>query len=106
MDNDFEPRVGKRFTLRRTSAAWTGAFECEVLELQPLHRMVWSWASGVDADRRVSRVIFELRADGAGTVLTLTHVGEADEGAGEIVVRRWPVRLAELRAAMGTAESF
>ncbi len=44
MVNDFEPRIGKRFTLRaEPTAEWRGWMDCEVLEMEPPRRMVWSW---------------------------------------------------------------
>jgi uncharacterized protein YndB with AHSA1/START domain len=84
MENDFEPRIGKRFTLRHTSDTWAGTFECEVLELHAPHRMVWSWSAGDEPDGRPSRVVFELRVDGNATVLTLKHLsplGRQEEGS-------------------------
>jgi uncharacterized protein YndB with AHSA1/START domain len=104
MDNDFEARVGKRFTLRRASDVWTGVIRCEVLELAPPHRMVWSWAAGDEPEGRPSRVVFELRAEGTGTVLTLRHTGDADDRTGDLFARRWPVKLAELSALLGAGD--
>ncbi len=47
MPNDFQPRVGHRFTFRTKPArGFDGIVRCEVLELDPPNRMVWSWAGG------------------------------------------------------------
>jgi uncharacterized protein YndB with AHSA1/START domain len=47
MPNDFQPVVGHRFTLRtRPAPGFDGIVRCEVLELDPPKRMVWSWAGG------------------------------------------------------------
>ncbi|HEX4840964.1 MAG TPA: SRPBCC domain-containing protein, partial [bacterium] len=47
MLNDFEPRVGHRFTLRSEAVpGWRGWIECEVLELDP--HSAWS-GSGEEA---------------------------------------------------------
>jgi len=74
----FEAKVGARFTLRdEPSADCLGDVECEVLELSPPHRMVWSW-HGAD-DPATTRLVIELKADSRGTRLTLRHTGEADE---------------------------
>jgi uncharacterized protein YndB with AHSA1/START domain len=45
MDNDFEPRIGKRFVLCGGEVPPTGRgwVECELLELEPPKRMLWSW---------------------------------------------------------------
>ncbi|HIM47153.1 MAG TPA: SRPBCC domain-containing protein [Alphaproteobacteria bacterium] len=43
MRNDFEPRVGKAFTLHGVPMpGWRGWENCEVLELKAPRRMVWS----------------------------------------------------------------
>ena len=42
MANDFEPVVGKRFTLRTTpNAHWNGIITGEVLEVEPISRLVY-----------------------------------------------------------------
>jgi uncharacterized protein YndB with AHSA1/START domain len=41
MANDFEPRVGKRFTLRgEPTPQWRGWMDCELLEMEPPRWMV------------------------------------------------------------------
>lgn len=73
--NDFEPRVGHRFTFRvPANERFDGlTVACEVLELDPPRRLAFSWSAGgpvVD-----TRVTFTLAPDGAGTRLTLDHSG-------------------------------
>jgi uncharacterized protein YndB with AHSA1/START domain len=47
MPNDFEPTPGHHFTLRTKPApGFDGIVRCEVLEIEPPKRMVWSWAGG------------------------------------------------------------
>lgn len=49
MPNDFRPVAGHRFTLRtrpRPAFGFDGIVRCEVLELDPPHRMVWSRSGG------------------------------------------------------------
>ncbi len=47
MPNDFEPAVGHRFTFQaKPTPGFDGIVRCEVLELDPPKRMVWSWAGG------------------------------------------------------------
>ncbi len=74
MPNDFEPRVGHRFEFRAKPApGFDGIVRCEVLELDPPRRLVFSWVGGgID-----TRVTFELRAEDAGTSVTLSHTGFA-----------------------------
>jgi len=96
MENDFEPRIGKRFVLRtpnKVMPGWPGLAECEVLELRPPTRMVWSWSSGA-GDSTV--VVFELRPEGDGTRLSLHHSGSASDASGIIISERWPVKLRAL----------
>ena len=45
---------------------------CEVLELEPPHRLVFSWTAAGLVDTRVS---FTLKPDGVGTRVALEHSG-------------------------------
>src|SRR5260370_35345859 len=50
MPNDFEPVVGKRFTFTtRPMGDWDGGVHCEVMEVVPLRRLVYSWCGGCGA---------------------------------------------------------
>ena len=70
MSNDFEPVVGRRFNFRATpQGGWNGVTDCQVLEVEPARRLVYSWnASGDQA------------ADGVKTIVTWT-LTPADGGA-------------------------
>jgi uncharacterized protein YndB with AHSA1/START domain len=98
MDNDFEPRIGKRFILRgrRVPPGSRGWHECEVLELQPPRRMVWSWI--VNEGEAPTRVEFRLEALDHGTRLTLSHTGETDPITRSRLTEGWPGKLSDLRA--------
>lgn len=85
MPNDFEPRVGHRFTMTTDPApGFDGIVQLEVLALDAPRRMVWRWRGGpVDTTltfrlepRRVGR--------GLGTRLHLDH--EGFEGAQALLV--------------------
>ena len=79
MPNDFEPAVGHRFTFRTSRPpAFDGVVRCEVLELDPPTRMVWSWAGGnID-----TTVTFTLKPAGpGGTRLRMRQVGFHGLGA-------------------------
>lgn len=97
MDNDFEPRVGAHFTLRRTdpSPAWSGSVKCAVLEFEAPTRMVWSWCDGGE-EGAPTRLIFELRSEGTGTRLTLRHVGNALDQIARMITDRWPIKVQAL----------
>lgn len=97
MPNDFEPLVGKRFTFSPDCpASWEGPVRCEVLELVPCERMVWSWQTAGMA--QPSRVVFELTAEGSGTRLRLRHTGEADKPIVDDLGGGWPKKLEALGA--------
>ncbi|MEM9795200.1 MAG: SRPBCC domain-containing protein [Pseudomonadota bacterium] len=72
MPNDFQPVLGHRFTFRTDPApGFDGIVHCEVLELIPTTRLVFSWMAGkVD-----TRVTFALAEEAAGTRLRLRHEG-------------------------------
>ncbi|MDB5295577.1 MAG: hypothetical protein JWO31_1560, partial [Phycisphaerales bacterium] len=75
--NDFQPRVGHRFTFQvppNPKARFDGLIvQCEVLECEPPSRLVFSWsAGGPVVDTRVS---FRLEPDGDGTRLFFEHAG-------------------------------
>lgn len=79
MPNDFEPVAGHRFTFRTKPApGFDGIVHCEVLELDPPKRMVWSWTGGnID-----TTVTFTLEAGGqSGTTLRMRQVGFHGLGA-------------------------
>jgi uncharacterized protein YndB with AHSA1/START domain len=78
MPNDFVPQVGHSFTLRtRPAPGFDGIVHCQVLELDPPSRMVWSWRGGsID-----TMVTFTLTPDGAGTRLRMHQVGFHGLGA-------------------------
>jgi uncharacterized protein YndB with AHSA1/START domain len=62
MSNDFQPVVGHKFQLRAPpSPHWNGVTDCEVLIVEPMKRLAYSWnATGDEA------------ATGPRTVVTLT----------------------------------
>lgn len=72
MENDFEPRVGHRFTMHTDPApGFDGIVHCEVRELDPPGRMVWSWKGGpID-----TILTFELEPTPRGTRLRVRQAG-------------------------------
>lgn len=78
MPNDFKPVVGHRFTFKaKPRAGWNGKSYCEVLELEPLKKISYSWRGG-PSDEEVSLdsvVTWTLEAKGEGTELRLAHTG-------------------------------
>ncbi len=72
MPNDFEPRIGHRFTLRTDPApGFDGIVHCEVLELTEPRKLSYTWVGG-PLDTIIS---FELAATAKGTRLVVTQTG-------------------------------
>jgi uncharacterized protein YndB with AHSA1/START domain len=72
MPNDFQPRLGHKFQFRTKPApGFDGIVNCEVLELDPPNRLVYSWTGGgID-----TQVVWTLQAVSEGTRLRLDHTG-------------------------------
>lgn len=79
MDNDFEPRVGKKFKLSVTKRVpgWRGFVECEVLKLDPPREMVWSWVGIAHTPPLI--VTYRLENAAGGTQLTFIQDGFTSE---------------------------
>ena len=84
MPNDFEPVVGKRFTFKtKPIGDWDGVVQCEVLEIVPHRRLVYSWKGGSESNDSGSNygskldsvVTWTLQPEGRGTRLRLVHTG-------------------------------
>ena len=86
MPNDFQPRLGHRFTFRTDPApGFNGIVHCEVLDLRPLELLRISWRGGSGIDTTVT---WQLVAEGRGTRLFLTHDGFDETDPGQEAVRR------------------
>ena len=74
--NDFEPRVGHRFTFRvppNPRMVDGLVVRCEVLECEPPDRLAFSWSAGGPVEN--TRVSYRLEPDGDGTRLVFEHSG-------------------------------
>lgn len=77
----FAPVAGQNFTFTTTPAgAWDGVIRCQVLEVAPLHRLVFAWTGG-DAGNQgygsklETTVTMTLTAIPTGTRLRVDHAG-------------------------------
>lgn len=74
--NNFEPRVGHKFSFHvppNPKMNFDGLeVQCEVLVCEPPSTLVFSWTAGGLVDTRVS---FRLERDGQGTRLFFEHAG-------------------------------
>jgi len=77
----FAPVEGARFTFRTTPAgAWDGVIHCQVLEVKPNERFVWSWKGGHEGNVGYGTLLdtvvtFTLSRVSNGTRLRLVHSG-------------------------------
>jgi uncharacterized protein YndB with AHSA1/START domain len=77
----FEPVIGNRFTYQTTPGGeWDGTIQCEVLEVIPNERFVYSWKGGHAANTGYGApldtlVTFTLEKVEGGTRLRLVHSG-------------------------------
>jgi len=75
--NDFEPRVGHRFTFRVPADPASGfeglTVRCEVVVCDPPSRLEFSWSAGGPVEN--TRVSFRLEPEGDGTRLFFEHAG-------------------------------
>jgi uncharacterized protein YndB with AHSA1/START domain len=101
MKNDFQPRVGHRFNFRSAPMPrWNGVVDCEVLEIIPLERLVYSWnASGDQAqDGLKTIVIWTLTPVENGTRVRMEQTGfrPQDEAGYRGMGAGWPQILGRL----------
>jgi uncharacterized protein YndB with AHSA1/START domain len=80
MPNDFKPIVGHKFQLSakpKLKFDFDGKIYCEVLEIVPYKRLVYSWKGGLSKESPSldSIVIWTLTPNDNGTILTLEHKG-------------------------------
>jgi uncharacterized protein YndB with AHSA1/START domain len=78
---EFEPMKGKPFVFKTTPAgAWDGFIRCQVLEVIPNERLVYTWKSGHEGNvgygsKLDTVVTFTLSRVDQGTRLRLVHSG-------------------------------
>jgi uncharacterized protein YndB with AHSA1/START domain len=80
MANDFRPIQGHHFMFRSGPAPnmdFDGNIYCEVLEIQPLKKLSYSWKFGPEPGKIIldSIVTWTLVAKGKGTELSIVHSG-------------------------------
>ncbi len=80
MENDFKLQVGHKFTFRtkpKINLGFDGTVYCEVLEIVPLKKLMYSWKGGMSKERPAldSIVVWTLIPTTNGTDLLLEHKG-------------------------------
>lgn len=95
--SNFKPEAGHRFEMSCVDdAGKLDVYRCEVLELDPPHRMLWSWmlAGGEAASR--SEIEFRLGSTDTGTTVTLIHRGDLNQATIDRFKSGWQPRLDQL----------
>lgn len=98
----FEPVVGCHFEMHcpRDDGS-VDVYHCEVLELDPPRRMLWSWLLEQPGDPPPTRVEFRLEPVGSGTRLFVRHSGDRSEEVARRFRDGWPTKLASLGETLG-----
>jgi len=119
MQNDIAPVVGHKFTFRaQPMGDWNGIVDCEVLEVVPESRLVYTWTGGSanggsakndEYGHKLETTVtwtLEPAADG-GTLLKLVHHGfHADDFAYKMMGMGWKGKGAAIdRAAAAVLSS-
>lgn len=102
MPNDFRAEVGHRFTFRsQPTPGWDGVVYCEVLEILPESRLVYSWRGGShdvtgygeQLDTVVTWTLVPTEA--GGTKLLLEHAGfDSESFAFKVMGQGWRGKIA------------
>lgn len=80
MESDFKPIVGHKFqfgTKPKLKLGFDGRVYCEVLEMVPHQKLVYSWRGGMSKEDPAldSIVVWTLAPTDSGTILTLEQKG-------------------------------
>lgn len=95
--SNFRPEAGHRFEMScLDDAGHLDVYRSEVLELDPPHRMVWSWVLAGEEDTGTSEVEFRLVPTDTGTTVTLIHRGDLDQAAIDRFKSGWQPKLDQL----------
>jgi uncharacterized protein YndB with AHSA1/START domain len=106
MRNDFAPVPGHRFDFHATPVpGWSGVTHCEVLTVEPPHRLAYRWGDGTESDSGLRTLVtWTLTREGEGTRIRMEHSGfrPQDESGYLGMGSGWPrivERLGELAGA-------
>ena len=95
--NDFEAEIGHHFEMTCLDDAGNlDVYRCQVLEIDPPNRMVWSWILAGKEDEGLTEVEFRLTATDTGTRVRLLHRGDRDQATIDRFKSGWPYKLDRL----------
>jgi uncharacterized protein YndB with AHSA1/START domain len=109
MANDFEPRVGHRFTFRMPGMpGWNGVTDCEVLSVVPNEELSYTWnASGEEAATGIKTVVkWTLEAFDGGVVVRMEQSGFREQDQRNFMGAKygWERNLGELERVVAGLE--
>jgi uncharacterized protein YndB with AHSA1/START domain len=95
MRNDFEARVGSRFTFRAMPLpGWSGVVNCEVLTIDAPRKLAYRWGDGTESDSGLKTIVTWTLTplDDGKTLVRMEQSGfrEADMGAHKRMGGGWP----------------
>lgn len=111
--SDFAAVQGNRFTYQTTPAGeWDGTIQCQVLEVVPNERFVYSWKGGHEGNAGYGSLLdtvvtFTLEAAEGGTRLRMTHSGfvlPRNDSAYRNMSNGWSTVIARIGAVSGEQE--
>jgi uncharacterized protein YndB with AHSA1/START domain len=106
MRNDFAPVPGHRFDFHATPVpGWSGVTHCEVLTVEPPHRLAYRWGDGTESDSGLKTVVtWTLTPEDGGTDIRMEHSGfrPEDEGGYRGMGSGWPRIVERLGELAGT----
>ena len=106
-ESDWQP--GSRWDHVRSDGSGKIDTRGRIVEMNPPHKMVWSWAFDSEAEQpeKLSRVTYELTRLGPDTKLTVTH-SELEPGSNmdKGVREGWPAVLSNLKSILETGETL
>lgn len=95
--NNFKPEAGHHFEMTCVDEGGNlEVYRCQVLEIDPPRRMVWSWVLTGREDLGLTEVEFRLESTRTGTKVTLLHRGDRDPTTIERFKGGWPYKLERL----------
>ena len=109
MANDFQPRVGHRFTFHMAPMqGWNGVTDCEVISVVPREELAYTWnASGAEAATGLKTVVkWTLEAFDGGVLVRMEQSGFREQDQRNFMGAKygWERNLGELeRVVAGLA---
>jgi uncharacterized protein YndB with AHSA1/START domain len=94
MKNDFRPEPGHRFRFHATPVpGWSGVTNCQVLEVEPPRRLVYSWGDGTESVTGLKTIVtWTLTPADGGVLVRMEHAGfrPQDEMGYRMMGGGWP----------------